>query len=83
VSRIRGQLDEAVGAFRTRRLEHIEFPLRLSGRHLLHVRNPAAQATSIAVVIATGITGEGGREVLGLDVGDSANEMCWRGFRAR
>jgi len=35
---------------------------------------------SMAVVVATGITAEGGREVLGLDVGDSEDEVFWRGF---
>src|SRR4029079_7132281 len=29
---------------------------------------------------ATGITAEGNREVLGLDVGDSEDEVFWRGF---
>ena len=32
------------------------------------------------MVVATGITATGGREVLGLDVGDSEDEMFWRGF---
>jgi putative transposase len=31
-------------------------------------------------VIATGITATGEREVLGLDVGDSEDEVFWRGF---
>jgi putative transposase len=34
----------------------------------------------MAVVVATGITTDGGREVLGLDVGDSEDEVFWRGF---
>ena len=34
----------------------------------------------MAVVVATGITADGTREVLGLDVGDSEDEMFWRGF---
>jgi transposase-like protein len=34
----------------------------------------------MAVVIATGITATGEREVLGLDVGDSEDEVFWRGF---
>jgi putative transposase len=44
----------------------------------LHVRR-AGQVTSMAVV-ATGVTAAGGREVLGLDVGDSEDEVFWRGF---
>ena len=34
----------------------------------------------MAVVIATGITATGEREVLGLDVGDSEDEVFWRSF---
>jgi putative transposase len=34
----------------------------------------------MAVVVATGITADGGREVLGLNVGDSEDEVFWRGF---
>ncbi len=34
----------------------------------------------MAVVIATGITATGEREVLGVDVGDSEDEVFWRGF---
>ena len=48
----------------------------------LHVRRTGAggQVTSTAVVIATGVTASGGREVLGVDVGDSEDEVFWRGF---
>jgi transposase-like protein len=34
----------------------------------------------MAVVVATGVTGTGGREILGVDVGDSEDEMFWRAF---
>ena len=34
----------------------------------------------MAVVVATGITADGSREVLGVDVGDSEDEVFWRGF---
>ena len=34
----------------------------------------------MAVVVATGITADGSREVLGFDVGDSEDEVFWRGF---
>jgi transposase-like protein len=80
VSRICGGLDEIVGAFRTRRLDHIEFPYVYLDATYLHVRNAASQVTSMAVVVATGITADGSREVLGLDVGDSEDEVFWRGF---
>lgn len=80
VSRICAGLDEIVGAFRTRRLDHIEFPYVYLDATYLHVRNQASQVTSMAVVVATGITADGSREVLGLDVGDSEDEVFWRGF---
>src|SRR3954467_15904541 len=80
VSRICAGLDDLVGAFRTRRLDHIEFPYVYLDATYLHVRNQTGQVTSMAVVIATGITAEGNREILGLDVGDSEDEVFWRGF---
>ena len=59
VSRICAGLDEIVGAFRTRRLDHIEFPYVYLDATYLHVRNQTSQVTSMAVVIATGITADG------------------------
>ena len=80
VSRICAGLDEVVTAFRGRRLDHTEFPYIYLDATYLHVRNHASQVVSMAVVVATGITADGGREVLGLDVGDSEDEVFWRGF---
>src|SRR3954449_9667101 len=34
----------------------------------------------MAVVVATGVSADGGREMLGLDVGDSEDEVFWRAF---
>jgi len=79
VSRICAELDDAVGAFRTRDLDHVEFPYVYLDATYLHVRDDH-QVVSKAVVVATGITAEGTREVLGLDVGDSEDEVFWRGF---
>ena len=78
MSRICAGLDEIVGAFRTRRLDHIEFPYVYLDATYLHVRNTASQVCSMAVVVATGITADGSREVLGFDVGDSEDEVFWR-----
>jgi transposase-like protein len=36
--------------------------------------------TSMAVIVATGVTATGKREILGLDVGDSEDEVFWKGF---
>ena len=62
-------------------------PVRVPGRHL-PARPPhrtrrhgrGGQVTSMAVVVATAVTADGGREILGLDVGDSEDEVFWRGF---
>jgi transposase-like protein len=82
VSRICAGLDEVVEAFRTRRLDHVEFPYVYLDATYLHVRNATSQVTSMAVVVATGIRADGGREVLGVDVGDSEDEVFWRSFLA-
>src|SRR5690606_11676168 len=79
VSRICAELDDAVGAFLTRYLDHGEFPYVYLDATYLHVRDDH-QVVSKAVVVATGITATGQREVLGLDVGDSEDEVFWRGF---
>jgi len=88
VSRICAGLDETVGAFRARTLGHVAFPYVYLDATYLHVRNSpradlpgqAGQVVSKAVVVATGITAAGGREVLGLAVGDSEEETFWRAF---
>jgi putative transposase len=80
VSRICAALDETVGAFRTRSLEHTAFPYVYLDATYLNVRNTTGQVTSMAVVVATGIAADGSREVLGVDVGDSEDETFWRGF---
>src|SRR6266540_2612119 len=54
VSRICEQLDESVGAFRTRSLDHIAFPYVYLDATYLHVRNKpgkGGQVVSMAVVV--------------------------------
>ena len=55
VSRICAGLDEIVGAFRTRALDHVEFPYVYLDATYPHVRNAASQVTSMAIVVATGM----------------------------
>jgi putative transposase len=79
VSRICAGLDEQVAAYDTRPLDHCAFPYlfldatyrkaRLNGR-----------VVSQAVVIATGVSADGRREVLGSRVGDSENKSFWTEF---
>jgi len=79
VSRICAHLDDHVGAFRERRLDHTSFPFIWLDATYLHVRDDH-HVVSKAVVIATGVSQEGLREVLGFGVGDSEDEVFWRGF---
>lgn len=81
VSRICAGLDERVAAFRNRTLGHTEFPYVYLDAIYVHVRDDAlGQVVSRAIVVATGVTAEGGREVLGVDIGDSEAETFWTAF---
>jgi putative transposase len=79
VSRICADLDGQLTAFRTRPLDHVRFPyIYLDATYCKARVNH--QIVSRAVVIATGITEDGGREVLGVMVGDSETEVFWTQF---
>lgn len=81
VSRICARLDVQVAAFKDRPLGHVEFPYVYLDATYLKVRDPNLhQVVSKAVVVATGITTGGDREVLGLAVGDSEAETFWSEF---
>ena len=79
MSRICETLDEAVEAFRNRPLGHIAFPYVFVDATYVHVRENH-QVISKAVVIATGVTIDGKREVLGCGLGDSETETFWTEF---
>ena len=79
VSRICAELDAEVATFRSRSLSHTSFPYLFVDATYLKAR-VAGRVVSRAVVIATGVTAEGGREVLGLDVGDSEDGAFWTAF---
>ena len=79
MSRICAALDEAVGALRARRLDHERFPYVYLDATYLHVRCDH-KVVSRAVVIATGVREDGHREVRGVAVGDSEDELFWRTF---
>ena len=86
VSRICAQLDTDLEAFRNRPLDHVEFPYVFADATYVKGR-VNGRVVSRAVVVATGVTANGDREVLGVDVGDSENGAFWtaflRGLRAR
>jgi putative transposase len=79
VSRICAELDAEVAAFRSRSLLHTGFPYLFVDATYLKARVDG-RVVSRAVVIATGVTADGGREVLGLDVGDSEDGAFWTAF---
>ena len=79
VSRICAELDGQLTAFRTRPLDHLRFPYMYLDATYCKAR-VEHQIVSRAVVIATGITEDGGREVLGVMVGDSETELFWTAF---
>jgi putative transposase len=79
VSRICAEIDEHVAVLRERRLDHTTFPYVFLDATYVKAR-VNHQVVSRAVVIATGVTADGNREVLGVDVGDSEDELFWTTF---
>jgi transposase-like protein len=78
VSRLCATLDAEVERFRTRPLIG-RYPYLWLDATYLKVRQDG-RVVSMAVVIAIGVTAEGRREVLGLDVGPSEEEAFWQQF---
>jgi putative transposase len=79
VSRICAQLDAEVALWRTRKLEHLAFPYVFLDATYCKVRLNG-RIVSQAVVIATGVSADGRREVLGCATGDSETEAFWTEF---
>ena len=86
VSRICSNLDAEMAAWRARSLKHVEFPYIYADATYLKGR-VGGQVVSRAVVVVTGITIGGEREVLACAVGDTETETFWaetfRNLRAR
>jgi putative transposase len=86
VSRICAELDRDLKAFRDRPLGHTQFVYVFLDATYVKGR-VRGRVVSRAVVIATGVTATGDREVLGVDVGDSEDGAFWtaflKGLRAR
>ncbi len=79
VSRICADLDQEVGAFRDRSLSEQQFPYVFLDATYCKARVDR-RVVSQAVVIATGVTGDGRPEVLGFEVGDSEDGAFWTAF---
>lgn len=79
VSRICKGIDDEVAVFRTRGLGHLAMPYVYLDATYVKARNNH-RIVSRAVVVATAVTIDGNREVLGVDVGDSEDEVFWTAF---
>jgi putative transposase len=79
VSRICGQLDAEVDAWRGRDLSEQAMPYVFLDATYCKAR-VGGRVVSRAVVIATGVAADGRREVLGCAVGDSESEDFWTEF---
>ncbi len=79
VSRICEDLDAEMAAFRSRDLSAVEFPYVFLDATYLKGRVDH-QVVSRAVVVATGVSMDGRREVLGVSVGDTEDEVFWSDF---
>ncbi len=79
VSRICSEMDEALEEFRTRGLAHVGFPYVFLDATYVKAR-VGGRVLSRAVVVATGVSATGDREILGLALGDSEDEAFWSDF---
>jgi putative transposase len=79
VSRICAEMDEELEAFRSRALGHVGFPYVFCDATYVKAR-VNGRVVSRAVVVATGITTNGEREILGINVGDSEDRAFWTEF---
>ncbi len=79
VSRICTQIDEEVASFRARPLDHIAMAYIYLDATYIKARHNH-RIVSRAVIVATSVTANGDREVLGIDVGDSEDEVFWTAF---
>jgi len=79
VSRVCERIDAEVAAWSGRPLDHTCFPYVFCDATYVRVRL-GGRVVSQAVVVATGVTADGRREVLGHKVGDSETEVFWTEF---
>jgi transposase-like protein len=79
VSRICQELDTVVESFLSRPLDGGPYPYLWLDALTQKVRE-AGRIVNVSVVVATGVNGDGKREVLGLDVGASEDGTFWLSF---
>lgn len=79
VSRICKDLDTEVSAFRDRSLKEMTYPYVFLDATYCKAR-VNHRVVSQAIVVAVGVSADGRREVLGMDVGDSEDGAFWTSF---
>ena len=79
VSRICKDIDEGVHEFLARRLDRTWFPYLFVDATYLDVR-VGHRVVSRALVVATGVSAEGRREILGMALGDAETVDFWTSF---
>ncbi len=79
VSRICGELDEAVAAWRSRPLDAGPYPFVWIDALSMKVREGGRVCTT-AVLVATACNADGHRELLGLEVGAAEDGASWTAF---
>jgi len=78
VSRICGELEKVLAAFRTRPLTGEHRDLWVDATY--HKVRVDGRVISRATVVAVGVTTDGDRQVLGIDVGSSEDRAFWTAF---
>jgi transposase-like protein len=76
VSRLCTNLDARVHAWNERRLDDREFPFLIVDALVIKVRMED-RVVAMSALVASGINGEGYREILGLMLGNSETESTW------
>ncbi|MDB5322987.1 MAG: transposase [Phycisphaerales bacterium] len=76
VSRVAGEVDEKLGAFRDRRLDAAAYPYLMIDARYEKVR-VEGRVVSQAVLVVMGVTCDGRKEILDFAVGDSESEQAW------
>jgi transposase-like protein len=76
VSRATAELDEEIKRFRGRRLDEHSYPYLIVDARYEKIRRNGS-IISQAVMIVSGITDSGYREILGFQIGDSESEATW------
>jgi putative transposase len=79
VSRICGELDEQVAAWRSRPLDAGAYPFVWVDALSMKVRE-AGRVVNTAVLVATAVNAEGYRELVGLEIGSAEDGASWTAF---